>query len=278
MATYITVAGTGGSRLLEANSRQTAANRKGLAQYDQGKQLRALEPLQQVSPIVGPRRPILPIAELSVSRRRIGGFGFLDVNGGKINSVEPYFNARYKINPMLPLPRCKVIRVNVADPDDACVGRNTLPAPFFAGKEAELIRFIYNGGVLWVNNEYQGCGINASVFNSYLSTTFGATVGFVDDLQPEGTRVPLGPFDEIIRNSLAYTAQSGLAPPYFYTAATCTITGGTPYYSSVHGPVCSFQRMGQGFLVLSGDSNGTAEFPSFTEGGRNFIDALLALR
>lgn len=277
MATYITVEQQVAQQLLEDNARQTAANRAGLARQE-----RARRSARQVPPAVpqinpSARRPLAD-EELAATRRRGGGFGFFDVNGGKATSTEPYFAAKYKINPQDILFKYKVIRINVADANDGCAGRNTLPAPFFAGAEASLSAFLNTGGVLWINNEFQGCGINPSVFNAYLAATFGATIGFVDDWQPEGTPVAIGPFAGVVRNSLSYTAQTGLAPPYYYTAATSSISGGTPYYSSAHGPVCSFERIGAGFLVLSGDSNGTAEFPSFTEGAKTFIDALRALR
>ena len=219
--------------------------------------------------------------EPAAFRRSVGTFGFIDINGCNTGeNADPYFKEKYQIDTQKPLRGYKVIRIVIGGSADACVGRGEEPSQFFAGKTAQLAQFVTAGGVLWINNEYSGCGIDALTLNQYLSTAFGATIGFVDNIQPEGQREYFGPFAGygVVRSQLAYAAQANTAPPFFYNAATCSISGGTVYYSSANGVTCAFEKIGQGFLVLSGDQNGTGQFPSYTEGDKNFVEALLALK
>lgn len=277
MATYITVEQKAAQQLLEANRKQTAVNRLGLEQRIT--QVIGLPPAPaQINPS---RRSRFAGEQLAATRRRIGiGFGFIDVTGAlTYDGNDAYFAEQYRINLTRSILGYRVIRIVVAAPSRSCVGPTAEVEPFFAGKTAELAKFLRSGGVLWINNEFSGCGITAVTFNQYLATAFGASIGFGDDYIYEPEREFFGPFDYgVIRSQLVLTAQQNTAPPFFYTAAASTVTGGIPYYSNPYGVVCALQRIGRGFLVLCGDSNGTAEFPSYTEGTANFIQGLQVLR
>lgn len=278
MATYITVEQQSAAQLLEASRRQTLANRQGLR--DEQAALQVAVP-SAARPAGRSRRAVIPGDELAAfRRRRLDGFGFIDINDAyNFEGNDAYFASSYKVNLAASLSRYKAIRIVVASPSNSCVLPGALPASFFGGAETVLGQFINSGGILWINNEFTGCGINAATFNQYLASNFGASIGFVNDLQDEGPRDVLGPFDYgVVRSPLVYMAKQASAPLYFYTAATASISGGVPYYGNQFGVVCAFQKIGNGYLVLSGDSNGTAQYPSFTENARTFIDALIALR
>ena len=294
MSTYINVTVDGGG-LSERAKAQTNANRqaklegdnrqkveaKGRDQRDASRAQQGIGPDGQ--PLYGtPARSTLRRDEPAAFRRQSGDFGFIDINGCNTGeNADDYFKEKYQIDTQKPIRGYKAIRVVIGGSADACVGRDADPASFFAGKTSQLAQFLTSGGVLWINNEYSGCGIEASTLNSYLVAAFGATIGFIDDSQGEGERSYEEPFQDygVVKNQLVYAAQAGYAPPFFYNALTCSISGGTPYYSNAYNEVvCAFEKIGRGFLVLSGDQNGTGQFPSYTEGSKNFIEALLALR
>lgn len=68
MATYIKVSQSSAAELLEANARQTAANRAGLARQEKAKQMRAAMP-EPAPQVFGSRRVVLPEDELAATRR-----------------------------------------------------------------------------------------------------------------------------------------------------------------------------------------------------------------
>lgn len=293
MSTYINVTVDGGG-LSERAKAQTNANRQAKLEGDnrqkveaQGRDQRDATRAQQGigpdgQPLYGaPVRNPLRRDEPAAFRRQNGDFGFIDINGCNTGeNADDYFKEKNQIDTQKPIRGYKAIRVVIGGAGDACVGRDADPASFFAGKTSQLAQFLTAGGVLWINNEYSGCGIEASTLNGYLAAAFGATIQFVGNTQPEGEREYFGPFAGygVVKSQLAYTAQANNAPPFFYNAASCSISGGTVYYSSPNGVSCAFEKIGRGFLVLSGDQNGTGQFPSYTEGSKNFIEALLALR
>jgi hypothetical protein len=225
-----------------------------------------------------------------------GRFGFIDANQAYLDSgeVEGVFSAENKIDLTRPIQfnrgknkKYGVIRVVVAKPADGCTLENQGTfrplTEFFAKREAELKTFIQKGGVLWVNNEYKNCGIPAGVFNSYLSSKFGSTIGFADNLIDDtDARLPIPCISnyEVATAPLVYNKMIDDAPSVYYTALYCSIINGTPFYSNV----CSFQKIGKGFLVLSGDGNGTSAYPTCpypstpTYRAPTFIDALRNLR
>lgn len=234
------------------------------------------------------RRPIANRNIISSAFSERGLFGFIDVNNAYANSLwaDSTFSAENKIDITQPIifnrqstQKYGVIRVVVAGANDSCVADLAPPSYYFAGKENELLNFVRAGGVLWINSEYEFCGITASTFNSYLSSTFGISVNFVPDEQPEPPRIPISgiPYT-VVRTNLVYNTMLNKAPIYFYVALTCSISNGTPFYSSLYGPVCAFEKVGKGFVVLSGDQNGTNAFPSITESSVNFINALRTLQ
>lgn len=219
-----------------------------------------------------------PNTTRAVSGRGI--FGFLDYGGAfdlapPGGFIDPAFTSEVRIlatNNFNFQPRGKfgVLRVVTMLPNSEggfeCLTEEfrSTPEIFFLGREARLNNFVRNGGVLWVTNEYSGCGLSASIFNEYLSSTFGTTMQFNDDYLGGGT-------DDFAE--LTYVAAENYAPPYFTTSATCSISLGENGISLYENSnfievdesvcVCAFERIGNGLLVLSGDSNGTAEFPSY---------------
>lgn len=293
MSTYINVT-VGKAGLSDQAKQQTNANRqakleadaRNKAEVDGKRQRDANRALQGIGPDGKPLYGQLLQAtvrrdEPAAWRRTLGeDFGFIDVRGCNTGeSADNYFKEKYQISTQRTISKCKVVRVVIGGAADACVGWDADPLEFFDGKTEELARLINSGGVVWINNEYSGCGIDASALNQFLADSFGATIGFVDNTE-DGDREYVGPFTEYgaVRSELTYAAQADLAPPFFYTVFTCTITGGTSYYANAYGVVCAFEKIGSGFLVLSGDQNGTGQFPSYTDGDKNFIDALLALK
>lgn len=68
MATYITVEQKAAQQLLEANSRQTTANRAGLAKQEQERRELLTQP-QPVTQVFGGRRPVLAGDQLAATRR-----------------------------------------------------------------------------------------------------------------------------------------------------------------------------------------------------------------
>lgn len=293
MSTYINVT-VGKAGLSDKAKQQTNANRQAKleadardkAEVDGKRQRDANRALQGIGPdgksLFGqPLQTAVRKDEPAAWRRTLGDFGFIDVRGCNTGeSADNYFKEKYQISTQRTISKCKVVRVVIGGAADACVGWDADPLEFFDGKTEQLAQFINLGGIVWINNEYSDCGIDPASLNQYIYNAFGASVAFVYDTQPEGTRGYFGPFAGygVVKSQLAYAAQSGLAPPFFYNAFTCSISGGTPYYANEHGVVCAFEKIGKGFLVLSGDQNGTGQFPSYTEGDKNFIDALLALK
>jgi hypothetical protein len=290
MTTQVTVQ-YDGDRLLERSRQQQQAARqvkssndriKAAASTDKAQQQRAgTLPQQQAQRYSTLEQRLRVRDEPAASiKKKTGDFGFIDVGENSTGAnADPFFTNEYKIPAGKRFKNYRIVRIVIGAANDVCVGSEADPASFFFGRIAELAQFVSAGGVAWINSEFSGCGIQAETLNAYIQDAFQATIGFVDDVvYTSGEN--FGPFIDypVIRSQLVYTAQTGIAPPYYYNAAFCTISGGTPYYATEYNEVtCAFEQIGQGFLVLAGDSNGTSQFPSYTEGSTNFIEALLAL-
>jgi len=109
MATYITLAQQAGSQLLEANRRQTIANRQGLAKQEKARQVATQQQEHPPPvPVSGSRRVMVPGDELAAFRQTakstLGHFWLFDANitqgatltyryfrGGNLSPNGPYF-------------------------------------------------------------------------------------------------------------------------------------------------------------------------------------------
>lgn len=185
----------------------------------------------------------------------------------------------------------KIIRVIITEKDDFCVTANpNLPINFFFGYRApDFARYVQGGGILWINTEYSGCGYPSSQFDSFLANVFGSSMSTNGTTYSADEEFIADPFslDEsftsyVQKFPLTYAPLASSAPPIFYTQATALVFGGTPIYGkqigeSGFGAPIAFERIGNGYLVLSGDSNGTTQFPSYSSNGKTFVDALLQL-
>jgi len=82
MATYITLAQQAGSQLLEANRRQTIANRQGLAKQEKARQVATQQQEQPPPvPVSGSRRVMVPGDELAAFRKPGGPLLLLHMDG-----------------------------------------------------------------------------------------------------------------------------------------------------------------------------------------------------
>lgn len=176
----------------------------------------------------------------------------------------------------------KVIRVMIQGKNARCVrDEPTLTLPFFFGnRTAQFSQYVRAGGVLWINTEWSGCGFPNPAYDAFLADEFGATMRTGSGTLGQSDEFIATPFDNFVqRHLLAFAPLQAKAPPIFYTEVSDFVVGGTPLYVNPNGfaPV-AFERIGNGYLVLSGDSNGTTAFPSYPDPARTFLDALLELR
>ena len=283
MSTQITVTVDRGG-LLQRNKQQTSANRQALLEQEVQKQVeqQATEQLDAVAAedALGKYKTAGRLKEEPAAFRRGGGdplFGYIDISNvastfDKIS--EPDFWSKQSkitgpsnfIKPPKKAKELSVVRVIIIDSEDSLPFCPHIskpePSQYFAGCEEKLQKFIDLGGVVWINNEYSTCGIPVGPLNSYLNNLFSCTLYFNDDIVEEPDRVSVTGFiEDLSVCSLAYQGLAKYSPDSYYTAATGSISGGTALYTLSGKTVCAFEKIGNGYLVLSGDSNGTSSSP-----------------
>lgn len=264
--------------ILETVKARILANRRRL--QDQQRPRPSLRPRPQFTRIGASSKAWRLPRPAATVMARDGGFRFIDVFDHRtpLSKSDPAYNVANKITPSSGLDDASIVRVFIKDFDYSCF-LTAPPVPqFFGNQVAGFVNFVQDGGVLWINTEFEGCGHPVSVFNKFLSDNFSTTMRVAGSYFDRPVISGIGPFVyEVEKSNLLYTPQSGIAPPHFYTSASDTIIGGTPYYGIQSNVVVAFDRIGDGVLVLSGDANGTNEYPSFSDSSNTFIDALLAL-
>lgn len=124
-------------------------------------------------------------------------------------------------------------------------------------RSSELVAFVSAGGVLWITSEFVvgfGPGTDANVVNPVLSSIYNLSMTYNNDFYD-------APNNEVQVNTLLYGQAATTLPAIFLTDATRTVNGGTPLYGSNGKIVAAFEPLGAGYVVLTGDSNGTAQDP-----------------
>jgi hypothetical protein len=232
----------------------------------------------------------LPVIERRPAANRLGTrglFGYLPAGGNNYGYFDAFTEEAY-ISPITAIRYSSrnygVIKLG--NPNTCSVGND--PASYlFANRAAELVTFVRAGGVLWIQNEWQfedgrpGCGIVPSVINPYIQDLFNCSIQFGLGRYAGYNIVMLPAYGQTDANFLAYQKEGFTAPDFFYTDVVSPIENGTVMYSHpTVGAVVSFEKIGRGFIVLSADSNDTANFPiGIFEGQQyTFIDALRTLR
>ena len=283
MATFITVS-QAESELLRRNRDQVAANRlqkvEGDEQVVAGRELQATAAAQQELP-GGQRRELRRRDEPAASRLLLNGRGVLGTLMSDLaftpddtSSPSPVFATnRIGSGDAIRFARGTsgkygVIRIGSISRCLLQGGQSDI----FLGRQAELLTFVQQGGVLWINNEYEGCGIPSAALTTSIRNLFGCQIGFNADA-----------ILDLMEATIAFQPKSSKFPPIFHLNAACSITGGTPMYVYNGKTYCAYERVGNGYLVLSGDSNGTAQWPdssgefSLYPPGVSFVEALREL-
>jgi len=133
--------------------------------------------------------------------------------------------------------------------DAYCVGYPLLNAylqdPAYRQK---IFDYLDNGGVLWYLGEYYPCT------DTVLSNS---------NLELLGTTIRLGN-DAITSSYNVRVTDNPLFPVNFLTSATNSLTGGIALYkeSASNKTVLAYEKIGNGVIVVSGDSNGTNKEPT----------------
>ena len=282
MATFIRVS-QAESELLRRNREQVDSNRLQKVEADEqsttGRELQATAAAQQELP-GGRRQALRRRDEPAASRLLLNGRGVLGTLMSDLaftpddtSSPSPVFasnrigsgdvirfargaNGKYGVIRIGSISRC-LLQGGQSD--------------IFLGRQAELLTFVQQGGVLWINNEYEGCGIPSAALTTSIRNLFGCQIGFNADIE------------DPTEATIAFQPKSAKFPQIFYLNATCSVTGGTPMYVYNGKTYCAYERVGNGYLVLSGDSNGTAQWPdssgefSLYPPGVSFVEALREL-
>lgn len=299
MATFIKVTQEG-SQLLRRNAQQTQAARLGKIEADERaktqQQVKAArqqallrQGLDSSGAAVGEqrRRRFRP-DEPAATANPLVSFGFVDAYDTYLTYLEgadpdPLYNARSLIPAETGnLRNYKVVRVMIQGRNGSCVsGDPSLTIPLFFGyRQTQFAEYVRSGGVLWINTEFSSCGHSSAIFDAFLADVFGSSMttnGTIYSGDEEYIESPF--FNYVQKYQLAYAPLAGTAPAVFYTEATALVQGGTPLYVNNLGycPI-AFERIGNGYLVLSGDSDGSTYFPSYSANGKTLVEALLALQ
>jgi hypothetical protein len=284
MATFIRLS-SAESELLRRNRDQVQSNRLQKVEADEqaatGQQLQATVAEQQTLEQPGGRRQLRFRRDQPAASRLLSGRGVLGTLMSDLaftpddtSTPSPVFASnRIQTGDVIRFARGTsgkygVIRIGSISRCLLQGGQSDI----FLGRQTELLTFVQQGGVLWINNEYEGCGIPSGALTTYIRNLFGCQIGFNAD-EISGIR----------EATIAFQPKSSKFPPIFHLSAACSITGGTPMYVYNGKTYCAYEQVGNGYLVLSGDSNGTAQWPdSFGEfslypTGVSFIEALREL-
>jgi hypothetical protein len=215
-------------------------------------------------------------------------FGYLPAGTSQYGFYDAYTKRAF-ISPTTPITARKYSVIKLGNPNTCPVSRNP-DTYLFRSRSQELLQFVQDGGVLWIQNEWLSnieadffnCGIRASVINPYIQNLFGCSIRFaLQAYQGYNLISDLPKVGEADGNFLVYEAPGFTAPALFYTKVVSPIVNGTAIYSHPDvGAVLSFEKIGEGFIVLSADSNATVEYPIGIYEGQEYtiIDALRTLR
>lgn len=131
--------------------------------------------------------------------------------------------------------------------DASCINLPTLTSNLQdPAYKAKIENYLDEGGVVWYIGEYQGCGDTAAHNNR---------------LELLGTSIRLGTSNLNITSS-PRVIDNVLFPETFSNSATNQVIGGTALYQNNSVVVFAYEKIGNGVIVVSGDSNGTSKNPT----------------
>jgi hypothetical protein len=146
--------------------------------------------------------------------------------------------------------------------DDSCTNLPSLTSNFQDSVyKNKILNYLDGGGIIWYIGEYQGCGDTAA-HNTRLELL--------------GTSIRLGSLVLNITSS-PRVIDNVLFPETFINSATNEVIGGIPLYQNGPNVVFAYEKIRNGIIVVSGDSNGTSKNPTsqLYVGLRSLVDGII---
>ena len=143
--------------------------------------------------------------------------------------------------------------------DDSCTHMDTLTTNLQNSDNLTKINsYVNNGGIIFYIGEYNGCGDTAA---------HNTRLGLL------GTSMRLGTTTLSQSSAQLAITSNNLPSTWSHSATNSIIDGGTALYTISGTATVAYEKVGNGAIVLVGDSNGTSKNPSaFYAGFRELVD------